>query len=69
MYDRLRLIRFPMPIVDAVRQAILTGWPRGIQLEQQRLGAHEFKLYGRPWLGQSVEAIPARILMYIMLTS
>ncbi|CAF1143061.1 unnamed protein product [Rotaria sordida] len=69
MYDRLRLIRFPMPIVDAVRQAILTGWPRGIQLEQQRLGAHEFKLYGRPWLGQSVEAIPARILIMTVLSA
>jgi hypothetical protein len=63
MSDRLRFIRFPSTIIDVVRQAIITGWRRGINKEKQNIDFHEFKLNGNPWWGQGEEAISSRILM------
>jgi hypothetical protein len=65
--DRLRLIRFPAAIIDAVRQAILATWRRGIQNEKHYGGAYEFKVGGNPWYGQGVEAVESRILMYVFI--
>jgi hypothetical protein len=65
--DLLRLIQFPAPIIDAVRQAILASWHRGIQKEKQYGGAHEFKFGGNPWFGPGVEAVESRILMYVFI--
>ncbi len=61
--DRFRLIRFPSDIIDVVRQAIMNSWPRGLQREEDYLGAYEFKLNGNPWWGQGDEAISSRVLM------
>jgi len=65
--DRLRLIQFPAPIIDAVRQAILASWHRGIQKEKEYGGAYEFKVGGNPWFGQGVESVESRILMYVFI--
>jgi hypothetical protein len=67
--DRLRLIRFPEPIIDTVRQAILTSWHRGLQNERPYAGAYEFKLSGNPWFGQGVEAVESRAMMYVLIQS
>ncbi len=63
MSDRLRLIRFPSKIIDIVREAITTSWPRGLNKEKQEVDFYEFKLYGNPWWGQADEAVSSRILM------
>jgi len=65
--DRLRLIRFPVAIIDVVRQAILTSWHRGLQNEKSYAGAYEFKFSGNPWFGQGVEAVESRIMMYVVI--
>jgi hypothetical protein len=61
--DRFRLIRFPPAIIDVIRQAIITSWPRGLQREEDYAGAYEFKLSGNPWWGQGDEATSSRVLM------
>lgn len=63
MSDRLRLIRFPQEIIDVVRQAITTSWPRGLNKEKHDTDFYEFKLHGNPWWGQGEEAISSRSLM------
>ncbi len=65
--DRLRLIRFPLAIIDVVRQAILVSWRRGLQNEKLCAGAYEFKLSGNPWVGQGVEAVESRTMMYVFI--
>jgi len=65
--DRLRLIQFPAPIIDAVRQAILATWRRGIQNEKQYGGAYEFKLGGNPWAALGVDTVESRMLMYVFI--
>lgn len=65
MSDRLRLIRFPATIVDVVRQAIITSWPRGLHKEKEDIEFYEFKLHGNPWWGQGDESALSRVLMYI----
>jgi hypothetical protein len=62
--DRIRLIRFPPAIIDAVRQAIRVSWRRGLQNERMYAGAYEFKLAGNPWYGQGCEAVESRVMMY-----
>ena len=61
--DRIRLIQFPAPIIDIIRQTIQTSWHRGIQNEKPYAGAYEFKLSGYPWSGQGIEAVESRIFM------
>ncbi|CAF2862192.1 unnamed protein product [Rotaria sp. Silwood2] len=67
--DRLRFIRFPAIVIDAVRQAILTSWCPGLQKEKEYGGVHEFKLNGNPWQGQGSEAVESRITMLSILSA
>jgi len=69
MSDRLRLIQFPAEVIDLTRTAIKSAWPKGIQEERNYYGAHEFKLRGNPWRGQSGDAIPSRSLMCTVLAT
>lgn len=64
--DRIRLIRFPSAFIGIVRQAILQGWERGIQGENEYAGAYEFKLNGNPWIGHGVESVDSRLLMHVL---
>lgn len=32
--DRIQVIRFPIPMIDVIRQAIRASWSRGIQDEK-----------------------------------
>jgi len=67
--DRMRLIKFPLDVVMAVRAVIETNWPRGIQSEREvTLGAYEIQLKGNPWTGQGDESVPARVLMCVFRT-
>ncbi len=61
--DRLRLMRFPSTIIDLIRQAIVTHWPRGLHKEKHEGDVYEFKLNGTPWWGHGDEAVLSRILM------
>jgi len=61
--DRLRLIRFPPSVIEIVRQAIVTSWPKGLHREKQEIDCYEFKLHGNPWWGQGEEAIASRVLV------
>ncbi|KAF2121298.1 hypothetical protein BDV96DRAFT_563993 [Lophiotrema nucula] len=63
MEDRIRLLKFPTPIIDLCRRAIKATWARGIQDEREYGGSHEFKLYGTPWRGYGEQAIAARRLI------
>ncbi len=63
MSDRLRLIRFPLKIIDVIREAIIISWPRGLNKEKQDIDFYEFKLHGNPWWSQRTEAVSSRILM------
>ncbi|CAF0936190.1 unnamed protein product [Adineta steineri] len=69
MTDRLRLIQFPTPIIDIIRQGILSSWRHGIQKEKNYAGAYEFKLRGTPWFGQGVEAVQSRFMMMSVLSA
>jgi hypothetical protein len=69
MNDSLRLLHFPSPITDLLRTTITTAWPRGIQSERLYGGAHEFKLYGNPWLGFRDDDVHARRLICALLAA
>ncbi|KAG0093325.1 hypothetical protein BGZ92_006191 [Podila epicladia] len=64
--DKMRLIGTPPEITHAIRLAIRQGWG-GIQREQNYAGAHEFKMLGNPWHGQSEEAVRSRKLITAVL--
>lgn len=64
--DKIRLIGTPPEITPAIRLAIRQGWGM-IQREQNYAGAHEFKLMGNPWHGQSEEAVRSRKLITAVL--
>ncbi|KAF9393927.1 hypothetical protein CPC16_000701 [Podila verticillata] len=64
--DKIRLIGTPPEITPAIRLAIRQGWG-AIQREQNYAGAHEFKLMGNPWHGQSEEAVRSRKLITAVL--
>jgi hypothetical protein len=65
--DKLRIIQFPLHIIDVVRNAIRNSWRRGIQREREYFGSLEFKLKGNPWYGSGSEAVPARQLVLSVL--
>jgi hypothetical protein len=56
-------MRFPSTIIDLIRQAIVTHWPRGLHKEKHEGDVYEFKLNGTPWWGHGDEAVLSRILM------
>lgn len=64
--DKMRLIGTPPEITHAIRLAIRQGWG-AIQREQNYAGAHEFKMLGNPWHGQSEEAVRSRKLITAVL--
>ncbi|KAG0094830.1 hypothetical protein BGZ93_006702 [Podila epicladia] len=64
--DKTRLIATPPELVQAVRQAIHSGWGK-IQREQDYAGAHEFKVDGCPWHGDGkLSVMCRRLLTYIL---
>ncbi|ORX83307.1 hypothetical protein K493DRAFT_166414, partial [Basidiobolus meristosporus CBS 931.73] len=50
--DLIRLIETPPALDDSFRELLQQCWPVGIQLERSYCGRPEFKLFGKPWLGQ-----------------
>lgn len=62
--DRLRLLQFPPPAIDTIRDTIRTSWPRGLQDERPNSGSLEFKLKGYPWDGKGDDAVLARRFMH-----
>ncbi|KAF9163470.1 hypothetical protein DFQ26_002488 [Actinomortierella ambigua] len=66
MSDRIRLLGCPAQIVPPIREAIKSAWGQ-IQSESSYCGAHEFKLLGNPWYGQSQDAVYARRLLTALL--
>ncbi|KAI1344815.1 hypothetical protein F5Y15DRAFT_363703 [Xylariaceae sp. FL0016] len=64
MYDRLRLLNFPLEIQQLVRAQIQTYNPRGgIQDERPYGPSHEFKLRGYPWRAHAEDSVTSRRLM------
>ena len=61
--DRLRLIDAPPETVDCARSMITQFWGRGLQHEEQKFNAYEFKLAGHPWWANGEEAVASRFLM------
>ncbi|KAG0227883.1 hypothetical protein BGW42_002537 [Actinomortierella wolfii] len=66
MSDRIRLLGCPAQLVQPIRDAIKTSWGQ-IQSEASYCGAHEFKLLGNPWYGQSQDAVYSRRLLTALL--
>lgn len=62
--DRIRLIQFPIEIIDLIRQSIISHWSRGIQKEDPHPFFHDFKLRGNPWLGMLDQWLASRSLMF-----
>lgn len=47
--DTIRLIRFPEPAVDAVKEAVSTSWPKGVKRIRPYGQSTEIKVHGWPW--------------------
>ncbi|KAF9087566.1 hypothetical protein BGX23_008035 [Mortierella sp. AD031] len=68
--DKLRIIgNVPLSIVTAVKLAIQTQWPNGIQQEGAYLRAHEIKLRGNPWRPHGAETVHSRMFLSQMLAN
>ncbi|CAF0781516.1 unnamed protein product [Rotaria sp. Silwood1] len=67
--DCLRLIRFPVKIINIIRQAILDSWPRGLKNETEYAGSYEFKFRGNPWLGHGAAAVESRAMMMSIISA
>ncbi|KAG8210441.1 But2 domain-containing protein [Trichophyton interdigitale] len=65
MTDRIRLLRFPEPMVPEIIEMIRIGWPRGINTPREYSQSLEIKLNGNPWSPHSwgESRIHARKLM------
>ncbi|EJD43709.1 hypothetical protein AURDEDRAFT_114518 [Auricularia subglabra TFB-10046 SS5] len=61
------MIFFPDETIRLVRTAIQSSWAKGIQRESDYYGSHEFKLFGNPWHGEGLDAVPSRALMIAIL--
>lgn len=61
--DKLRVMNMSAEMVDSLRGVIQSSWTRGIKSEGSYAVSYEFKLGGRPWLGQGEEAVDARRLI------
>ncbi|KAF9211527.1 hypothetical protein BGZ59_007954 [Podila verticillata] len=66
--DKIRLIATQPELVQAVRQAIHSGWGK-IQRERDYAGTHEFKLDGYPWHGDGKQSVMCRRLLTHLLRS
>ncbi|KAF9286880.1 hypothetical protein BGZ88_008846 [Linnemannia elongata] len=68
--DKLRIIgNVPTSIIAAVKQAIQTQWPSGIQQEGTHLRAHEIKLRGNPWRPHGAETVYSRMFLSQLLAN
>ncbi|KAF9906309.1 hypothetical protein EC991_000797 [Linnemannia zychae] len=62
--DKLKVIDAISPdIVPVVRQAIRAQWKNGIQRDEVRHTAHEFKLAGCPWYPSGTETVLSRMML------
>ncbi|KAF8927562.1 hypothetical protein BGZ47_002091 [Haplosporangium gracile] len=68
--DKLRIIEnVPASIVTAVKQAVQTQWPSGIQQEGTHLRAYEIKLRGNPWRPHGAETVYSRMFLSQLLAN
>eukprot|EP00090_Calanus_glacialis_P047499 TRINITY_DN9901_c0_g1_i1.p1 TRINITY_DN9901_c0_g1~~TRINITY_DN9901_c0_g1_i1.p1 ORF type:complete len:1078 (+),score=157.12 TRINITY_DN9901_c0_g1_i1:452-3685(+) len=59
-YDRLRLVRTPVGLVGAIKEAVIKHWYLGLQKTRDYHGTVEFKLGGCPWWADSNDAVESR---------
>ncbi|KAG0380911.1 hypothetical protein BGX24_003385 [Mortierella sp. AD032] len=61
--DKLKVIDASQDVVTVVRQAIKAQWRNGIQRDEPRQMAHEFKLSGCPWYPDGSETVLSRMML------
>ncbi|KAG0259243.1 hypothetical protein BGZ95_004736 [Linnemannia exigua] len=61
--DKLRVIEGSQEVVAVVRQAIQAQWKHGIQRDEVRETAQEFKLVGTPWYPSGDETVLSRMML------
>ena len=62
-YDRLRLVRTPVGLVGAIKEAVIKHWYLGLQKTRDYHGTTELKLGGCPWWADSNDAVESRYFM------
>jgi hypothetical protein len=67
MNDRIRFLRFPVPVIDECRNAVLGSWKKGIHEERPYGNSREFRLHGYPWSAVGEEATDACRLVATLL--
>ena len=69
--DKIRLIDHNMTLIEQVRQALMQGWPKGIQKESDYNSSWQFKLFGYPFQSyeSSSDHIYASVMMIFILNS
>jgi hypothetical protein len=69
--DKLRIVNADSSEVEriqnAVREAVATAWPKGIQAERFYAGAPEFKLKGTPWWADGEDNVHVQRLVSALL--
>ena len=71
-YDRLTLLHSDQAVISWVREFLEKHWQPGIQLQEHRYGAIEYKLKGYPfksplWSDTNAESLEAQIMCGYML--
>ncbi|KAF9134013.1 hypothetical protein BGW39_008357 [Mortierella sp. 14UC] len=62
--DKLKVIDTgSLAVISIVRQAIRAQWKAGIQRDEIRNSAHEFKLVGFPWYPDGSETVFSRMML------
>ncbi|CAF1381966.1 unnamed protein product [Rotaria sordida] len=69
MNDRLRLVRFPLTIINVIQKIINTTWLQGLQKEKQDENYYEFKFNGNPWSSRESDNISSRIMILHILSA
>ncbi|KAF9543072.1 hypothetical protein EC957_001286 [Mortierella hygrophila] len=64
-YDMIRVTGAPVAVLTAVRLAILRHWTQGIEKEDAKKGAYEFKMEGFPFRTWGSETSIERSMMLI----
>ncbi|KAG9063382.1 hypothetical protein KI688_004264 [Linnemannia hyalina] len=64
-YDMIRVTGAPVTVLTAVRLAILRHWTQGIEKEDAKKGAYEFKMEGFPFRTWGSETSIERLMMLI----
>ncbi|KAG0350884.1 hypothetical protein BGX24_007998 [Mortierella sp. AD032] len=67
--NKVKVIDGSQDVVEAVRQAIKAQWINGIQRDEPRQTAHEFKLLGSPWYPNGSETVFSRMMLTQILSN